>query len=302
MAIQGLDAQCWIAALCVRDDGERLALGDGDYIFKEDQLHFMADTMANDTIEIQGGDGVLLAGQVRRASSQSFDGYIGAFGCTKAHIETLRRAFISFFAKDHFYTVIYVFPDGSAIKRTRGYIVDAPEVKELYQLSPEYHIAINFEDVNYYAYAEDDDGNEIYTFTANFTKTSVEGAVWDTTGLVWDENGAEWVTSTGEGPTALITASSIVNVYPVWTVNGEAITPTLENLTTGVKLTYNGTVADGSTLVVDMSNQTANLDGTDVTALMDGEWVSLLPGQNEVKFTTSSSIYSAKLEWNEVVG
>jgi len=28
MAIQGLDAQCWIAALCVRDDGERLALGE----------------------------------------------------------------------------------------------------------------------------------------------------------------------------------------------------------------------------------------------------------------------------------
>lgn len=180
-----VNSKCWILALFIRDDGERFVLGDGAYDFKDSQQHFVANAMVNDTIDVQGNDGTLIAGQVRRASTQSFDGYIGDASLSKQQVEIKRREFIQFFAKNHFYTVVYVFHDGSAVKRQRGFIVDAPQAKELWQIHPEYHVALNFEDVNYYAYSEDKDGNELYGQRVTVNTSDV-----DSGGLVWDENGA----------------------------------------------------------------------------------------------------------------
>lgn len=181
MAIKDIDTKCWILALFVRDDGERFLLGDGSYEFEEKQLHFVANAMANDVVEVQGNDGYLLAGQVRRPSTQSFDGYVGDSSTSKAMVEERRRAFFAFFRKNHFYKVIYVFPDGSAIQRKRGFLVDAPEVKELWQIYPKYHVALNFEDINYYYYDEDADGEEIYGKSATINLNSVA----QSGGLVW---------------------------------------------------------------------------------------------------------------------
>lgn len=202
-------SKCWILALFIRDDGERLVLGDGAYDFKDKQQHFTANAMVNDTIDVQGNDGTLIAGQVRRASTQSFDGYIGDATASKPEVETYRRAFISFFAKNHFYKVIYVLPDGSAVKRQRGFIVDAPEVKELWQIHPEYHVALNFEDVNYYNYNENEDGEEIYSQIVQLAKSGT-----DSGGLVWDEVGAvnlgmDMQTATASGTTIEITDAAI---------------------------------------------------------------------------------------------
>lgn len=181
MAIKDVESKCWILALFVRDDGERFLLGDGNYEFNEKQLHFAANKMANDVVEVQGNDGYLLAGQVRRPSAQSFDGYVGDSSTSKAVVEQRRRAFFEFFRKGFFYKVVYVFPDGSAIQRKRGFLVDAPEVKELYQIYPEYHVALNFEDINYYYYDEDATGQEIYGESATIRLNSgAQGG-----GLVW---------------------------------------------------------------------------------------------------------------------
>lgn len=185
MAISGVTSKCYILTLFERDDGARLLLGSGAYEFKDGQQHFEANDMVNDTVDVQGTDGILLAGQVRRASTQSFDGYIGDGTTTKAKVEEYRRDFIEFFAKNHFYKAVYVFSDGSAIMRQRGFIVDAPEVKELYQIHPEYHVALNFEDVNYYEYDEDAEGEEIYSQTLRIARVDAEQG-----GLVWDEYGA----------------------------------------------------------------------------------------------------------------
>lgn len=176
---------CYILALFKRDDGERLLLGSGFYEFDKGQKHFNPNTFANDIVELQGTDGQLLAGQVRRSTSQSFDGVIGDGTTTKTVVEQKRREFFLFFRKQHHYTVVYIFPDGTAIKRERGYITDAPAVQELYQVQPKWHIALAFEDVNYYSYAEDSQGNEIYSFEAELGLANIEDG-----GLVWDANGA----------------------------------------------------------------------------------------------------------------
>lgn len=185
MNLSDITTKPWILALFKRDDGERFLLGDGYYDFKDSLQHFQPNTMANDIVELQGTDGQLLAGQVRRGASQSFDGIIGDGTTTKKVVEERRRDFLMFFRKKHFYTVIYIFCDGTAIKRERGYLVDAPSVPEIRQLAPSYHVALNFENVNYYEYREDSDGNEIYSNTRNVVISTLM-----TGGLIWDNLGA----------------------------------------------------------------------------------------------------------------
>lgn len=190
MAIQGVDTKCYILALFVRDDGERFLLGSGHYEFKDTQMHFAANAIQNDIVEVQGNDGFLLAGQVRRPGTQSFDGYVGDGTMSKEETESYRRQFFSFFRKNFFYKVIYVFSDGTAIQRKSGFLVDDPTVEELYQMYPEYHVALNFEDVNYYSYSEDEEGQEQYAKEATIDTSSMRatgGLVWDNIGVVWED-------------------------------------------------------------------------------------------------------------------
>lgn len=305
MNLNDITTTGFILALFKRDDDERFLLGSGYYEFKEEQLHFTANVFNNDIVEIQGNDGVLLAGQVRRASSQSFDGYIGDSTVSKAMIEQKRREFFSFFRKNHYYTVVYVFPDGSAIQRKRGFIVDAPEVKELYQLFPEYHIALNFEDVNYYSYSEDDEGDEIYGKSANIPLASLAvqgGLIWDEYGVVWDAIGAEWEPGSGGGIT-ILDVQSIDNVYPVWEVKGPSVNPVIEDVSTGLIFEYNGTITSTQTLVIDMLNKTAKLNGVNVLNNVSGQWLYLKPGQNRIAYTADNNDAPASvLKWQEVVG
>lgn len=185
MSIVSVQPKSFILALFIRDDNERFLLGDNGYDFKDSQLHFAANTIENDEVQKQGADGVMVAGQVRRASVQSFDGFVGDATMAKETIEQMRRDFIAFFLKGHHYRVIYVDCNRNAWQRKGGYLVDAPEVKELWQIHPEYHVGLNFEDVNYYSYDEDADGNEILANLVNVpVSTEAEG------GLVWDEDGA----------------------------------------------------------------------------------------------------------------
>lgn len=185
MSIVSVQPKSFILALFIRDDNKRFLLGDNGYDFKDSQLHFAANTIENDEVMKQGADGVMVAGQVRRASVQSFDGFVGDATMAKETIEQMRRDFIAFFLKGHHYRVIYVDCNRNAWQRKGGYLVDAPEVKELWQIHPEYHVGLNFEDVNYYSYDEDADGNEILANLVNVpVSTEIEG------GLVWDEDGA----------------------------------------------------------------------------------------------------------------
>lgn len=209
MSVVSVNSKSFILALFIRDDDERFLLGDSGYDFKDSQLHFVANTMENDEVAKQGADGVMLAGQVRRASVQPFDGYIGDATDTKEQIEEKRKAFIAFFAKGHHFRVVYVDCNRNAWQRKGGYIVDAPEVKEIWQIHPEYHVGLNFEDVNYYSYNEDAQGNEILS---NEQDVPIAKAV--SGGLVWDEDGAvsEEATTESEGTTANSSEGTAVNI------------------------------------------------------------------------------------------
>lgn len=201
MNLDQITTKCWILALFERDDGERLLLGDGWFDFKDSLQHFQPNTFANDVIELQGSDGQMLAGQVRRGAPQSFDGYIGDPITNRQAIEQHRREFLMFFRKRHHYKVVYIFPDGTAIQRKQGYITDAPSVPEIRQRFPEYHVALNFEDVNYCEYAENAQGEEIFSNIRdiNISTAATGGLVWDNLGAVSDQMGwKDIATATGQ--------------------------------------------------------------------------------------------------------
>ena len=234
MNLDQIETKCFILALFIRDDNERFLLGSRAYEFIDSQLHFVANTYQNDVVEVQGNDGLMLAGQVRRGTAQPFDGYIGDSSVDRTTIEQYRRDFLKFFRKNHYYKVVYVFPDGSAIQRRNGFIVEAPEVKELYQLFPQYHISMNFEDINYYNYEEDSEGEEIYGESA-----ALKIATLATGGLIWDTNSV--TTLSGEGS----------NFPLVGTVNGNSIEnvqikgDTFQQTYTGKNL-FNGQTEQGT--------------------------------------------------------
>lgn len=305
MAIQGVDTKCYILALFVRDDGERFLLGSGHYEFKDSQMHFEANAIQNDIVEVQGNDGYLLAGQVRRPGTQNFDGYVGDGTMSKTDTEQYRRDFFAFFRKNYFYKVIYVFPDGTAIQRKRGFLVDDATVKELYQQYPEYHVALNFEDVNYYSYSEDEEGEEIYAKMALIYPSGMAtsgGLIWDAIGVEWDAIGAVWEEGGGGGPTT-VNVDSIAEVYPVWKVTGPAVNPELSVLTTNTTISYAGTVTASQTLVIDMFNKTAKLNGASVIGNVTGDWATFQPGNNRVVYTTNNGdALPSTIEWQEVVG
>jgi hypothetical protein len=77
----------------------------------------------------------------------------------------------------------------------------------------------------------------------------------------------------------------------------------VENSRTGDVLEYVGNVADGQTLVIDMQNQTAKLNGVNVVGNIVGDWLRLEPGQNRVLYDAATDDNSeATLEWQEIVG
>jgi hypothetical protein len=282
MAIAGIDPKCYILALFVRDDGVRFLLGDDPYEFKDKQLHFQPNTVANDVVEVQGNDGYLLAGQVRRPGTQSFDGYVCNGTNSKAEVEVKRREFLQFFRRSHFYKVIYVFPNGTAIQRKQGFLVDDPTVQELYQQYPEYHVALNFEDVNYYTYEEDDQGQEIYAKEAIVPLAgggATGGLIWDVYGVVWDGQWSDLVSVSGseiqidneagarapiqdlelQGDTYQQGSPSPDNPQAVQTVTGaQTVTVTGKN-----KFNINGTVSEiSATRTVSENTLTATMSST----------------------------------------
>lgn len=304
MNLDQINLECFILALFIRDDGERFLLGSGAYEFDKGQQQFIANSFANDIVEVQGNDGVFLAGQVRRGKTQPFDGYIADATVNKEKTEEYRRAFFRFFRKNYYYKVVYVFSNGTAIQRKKGFIVDAPEIKELYQRYPKYHVAFNFEDINYYSYSENSQGEEVYADKATIPLSSSDGGglIWDEYGATWDNLGAIWESGASGGPT-IVTIGSIDRVYPIWEVKGPAVNPKLTNITTNTILRFDGNVTASQTLIIDTFNKTATLNGTSVIGSVSGDWVYLVNGTNRMTYATNNADAPAStIHWQEIVG
>ena len=118
----------------------------------------------------------------------------------------------------------------------------------------------------------------------------------------WAKGGAVWEEGGPTGPTVL-DVESIDNVYPIWEVTGPATNPQLTVLTTNTTIQYNGSVTSSQTLVIDMFNKTATLNGASVIGNVSGDWVDFKPGENKVTYTTDNAdAPDSQIKWQEIVG
>lgn len=114
----------------------------------------------------------------------------------------------------------------------------------------------------------------------------------------------EW--DAGGAPTN-ITNNGNAYYYPVITLTGTALNPTITNLTTGESFELELTMVDGDEIIIDMYNRTVTLDGSDIIGNKSDAsiWWALVPGVNtlELDTDTSSDDVQAEIVWrNGVTG
>lgn len=93
----------------------------------------------------------------------------------------------------------------------------------------------------------------------------------------------------GAGGSAVCTNNGDANTWPIITLSGQLTNPIITDLATNETFLFNGTIASGDTLVIDMQKKTMVLNAT--TNAMSGfaqtnTWLSFVPGVNTIILTT----------------
>jgi hypothetical protein len=87
---------------------------------------------------------------------------------------------------------------------------------------------------------------------------------------------------------------------PVLRVYGLAVDPSIVNLTTGGRITLNGTIGSGDYLELDIADRTAKLNGSLLQAgsvdTANSTWFELAPGDNQLQLVAGSFDSSALLQ------
>ena len=97
---------------------------------------------------------------------------------------------------------------------------------------------------------------------------------------------------TGASSSQVVTIQGEGIIYPVIEIVGTGSNPVITNNRNNQSLGFNLTLAD-ETLVIDMNNHTALVDGVSQINNLDfddnNQWWSLLPGNNEIKLASSGA-------------
>lgn len=291
-------------------DGETIVFGEYPFLFSQGMKFFQSVPLRETVLEYSGFDGGEVVSQFKGLRPLEVDGIIEAK--QRDEYWAARTALSEFFttAQDGsptIYKAIFIKADGTMFAAQNCWLsANDFTATSLYEhRDARYNFVLKFGDPYFYEYSEDSEGDEI---TANsidlpLSTANAGGAIFDSVGLVFDAVGATF--ELGSGGVQTIFANTVRNVYPIWTVHGEAVNPSLTSNSTGGTLTYTGTLNDGDELIIDNHNQTAKLNGSNVIGNVSGDWIYLVPGQNQVGYNASSVTGDGEmstLEWNGVIG
>lgn len=290
----------------LRDDGERLIEGwaSGFIDASTDDL-FPAKSLRTSLFSYAGADGGQMVKQFYSPWQISFNGYIRPTdGATDMR---LRRQLLSFFQRSHYYTAIFTEASGRKSQARNGWLSTAPStmLRGKSERGQTFSLALTFGDPYLYEYAEDERGNVAYAVSVSvplYKATTVgAGYVYNTSGYAYTTGGYMAIGS--ESTTISVNVESAIDVMPVWVVTGPATNPAIRNMTSGVTMSYTGTVASGQVLTVDTLAQTAKLGTANVTSNLSGGFMGLYAGNNLLRYTAGNSDAAAcVLQWNGVVG
>jgi phage-related protein len=142
------------------------------------------------------------------------------------------------------------------------------------------------------------DAVNVLTGTSGIVGSSTGGMVWP---LKWPLTFG--TTSSGSGNQVTLTNIGNANTYPVTTITGPLDQGwRLENSTTGDFLSFNVALSAGQQLVIDHAKETATINGSSVSGLIDGDWWPLIRGTNIIKlfgnyYADASFTVTARSAW-----
>ena len=290
----------------IRDDGERLAIsGASGLVDKATDDWMPAKTLRTSSFTYADADGGQMVKQHYDPWPITFSGYI--VRPTTAKTTATRNELLRFFTTNHYFTAIFTDCDGVEMSAPSGWISSAPEVilRSKQERHPSFSLELTFGDPYLYEYAEDKDGKPTYANSIEVPKfeqkATAVGYMYSGAGYIYYAGGYEYTGKINQIPT--INVNSTQPVAPIWTVTGQATNPTITNITTNTTMSYNGTIANGQTLVVDCLNQTAMIGTADVSRFLSGDWLTLAVGSNKLRYETTSQndTKNSKLSWNGVI-
>lgn len=284
----------------IRDDGEQLSFDQNEIYLDTDNTLLVRPDPDTTAVNYTEANGAEMVRQQTHSASQNIAGLIVP---KTTPYWNLVVKLTSFFKINHNYKIIYIRKDG------KMFSVDGAWISASLQVPPQpqeeyarWNITLEIGREAWREYAEDEEGKEIYANSVSIPLITANagGEEWDNVGLVSDDIGEVW--EDGEGGVQEINVSSTQTIYPVWTVKGECVNPTIQNNTTDSYAIYNGTVAAGQTLIVDFESGEARLDGALVTRNISG-YVSFTPGTNLVGFNSDGGdTTNSEIQWNNAIG
>ena len=102
--------------------------------------------------------------------------------------------------------------------------------------------------------------------------------------------------------TGVVVNNGNVTTYPLITITGPAINPTIGNLSTGQTLNFNVTLSATDVLIIDLNARTITLNGVPARNLLTGisQWFAAPVGNSSYYFTATgtSNTTTATIAWN----
>lgn len=284
----------------IRDDGERFDFDGVQLYLSMDNSLLLRPEIQSSEVEYTDVSGGEMIHQRQMVLSQPFNGIV--YPRTDDYW-TLYFKLSAFFKINRTYVVVYIQKNGGMFAQHGAWLSSnlqiSPPADENY--SP-FSVGFKFQSAYLIQYVEDGAGNEIYAnrVVLPLTTLSAGGEQWGTVGQEWDTVGSIW--SAGNGGVQDVSIDSVTRIYPVWTVLGPSVNPSLQNNTTDTVAVYTGTVSAGQTLVVDFASGEARLDGALVSRNITGQ-VYFKPGINVAGFNSDGGATTTSLiEWNNVIG
>ena len=290
----------------VRDDGQQLAFSwSSGLVDQSTDDWFPAKTLRTSSFNYADADGGQMVKQHYDPWSIMFSGYIITNNASK--VATIRNQFLAFFATNHYFTAIFTDCNGNQMAGMSGWISSSAQVtlRGKQDRYPTFSVQLTFGDPYLYEYAEDETGQPTYANSITVQKyidtDETAGYMYGAGGYIYYGGGYAYIGQSSAVPSVYI--DSTIDVAPVWSVAGQSTNPSITNLTTNTEMSYNGTIAEGQTLVVDCLNQTAMIGTADVSQFLSGDWLTLAVGDNQLRFETSSEsdATSSTLSWNGVI-
>lgn len=283
----------------IRDDGATMTFDENEIYLAKDNTLLVRPDPNTTSVNYTGADGGEMIRQQATIYQQTINGLIIP---KTSDYWTLATKLSQFFKLNHNYKIIYIRKDESMFAITNAWISTGLQIVPVpYEEYSEWSISLSIGNTAWTDYAENSEGEEIYTNTITLPLLSANagGEIWDSVGLVSDNVGEEWEAGSGGVQTVDIQSTQVV--YPIWKVEGPCTNPTLQNNTTDTVATFDGTVAAGQTLTVDFTEGTAYLNSALATKYVSG-YVSLNPGENEIGFNSDGgSTDSSTLSWNNII-